>query len=74
MNRADIQALMKGIAPVVADLVLNGEAPWELGGGNVAWAAGGQFRYDRTIQDPDVIYDANATPCVDSPVRPASSP
>jgi iron complex outermembrane receptor protein len=51
----------------VADLVVNGEAPWELAGGNVAWAAGGQFRYDRTIQDPDDLYDANATPCVDSP-------
>ncbi len=51
----------------VADLVLNGQLPFELAGGNVAWAAGGQYRYDRTIQDPDVYYDANATPCVDSP-------
>jgi iron complex outermembrane receptor protein len=51
----------------VADLVFNGELPWELGGGTIAWAAGAQYRYDRTIQDPDVIYDANATPCVDSP-------
>ena len=51
----------------VADAVMNGELPWELGGGAIAWAAGGQFRYDRTIQDPDVLYDANATPCVDSP-------
>ncbi|MES3028776.1 MAG: TonB-dependent receptor [Pseudomonadota bacterium] len=51
----------------VADAVFNGELPWELPGGTIAWAAGGQFRYDRTIQDPDVFYDANATPCVDSP-------
>ncbi|WP_332764841.1 TonB-dependent receptor [Phenylobacterium sp.] len=51
----------------VADLVVNGETGIELGGGNIAWAAGAQFRYDRTIQDPDVFYDANATPCVDSP-------
>ncbi|MFN3511840.1 MAG: TonB-dependent receptor domain-containing protein [Phenylobacterium sp.] len=51
----------------VADLVLNGELPWELGGGAVKWAAGAQYRYDRVIQDPDVFYDANATPCVDSP-------
>jgi iron complex outermembrane receptor protein len=50
----------------VADVVFNGELPWDLGGGAIAWAAGGQYRYDRTIQDPDVIYDANATPCVDS--------
>lgn len=51
----------------VADLVLNGELPIELGGGAVRWAAGAQFRYDRTIQDPEALYDANATPCVDSP-------
>jgi iron complex outermembrane receptor protein len=51
----------------VADAVFNGELPWELGGGAIAWAAGAQYRYDRTIQDPDVLYDANATPCVDSP-------
>ncbi|WP_309646386.1 TonB-dependent receptor [Phenylobacterium sp.] len=51
----------------VADLVVNGQTGIELGGGNIAWAAGAQFRYDRTIQDPDVYYDANATPCVDSP-------
>ena len=58
----------------VADLVLNGELPIELPGGNVAWAAGGQFRYDRTIQDPDALYDANATPCVDSPPFGDGSP
>ena len=51
----------------VADLILNGELPWELPGGNIHWALGGQYRYDRTIQDPDIYYDANATPCVDSP-------
>jgi len=53
----------------VADLVLNGQLPWELGwgGGPISWAWGAQYRYDRTIQDPDVLYDANATPCVDSP-------
>jgi iron complex outermembrane receptor protein len=50
----------------VADVVFNGELPWDMGGGNIAWAAGAQYRYDRTIQDPDVYYDANATPCVDS--------
>jgi Outer membrane receptor for ferrienterochelin and colicins len=49
--------------------VLNGQLPWELGwgGGPISWAWGAQYRYDRTIQDPDVLYDANATPCVDSP-------
>ena len=51
----------------VADLVFNGQTEWKLWGkDNIAWAAGAQFRYDRTQQTPDVLYDANATPCVDS--------
>lgn len=59
----------------VADAVFNGELPFfELGGGAISWAAGGQYRYDRTIQDPDVFYDANATPCVDSPPYGDGSP
>ena len=51
----------------VADLVLNGQTEVELPGGALAWAAGAQFRYDRTQQSPDAIYDATLTPCVDSP-------
>ncbi len=58
----------------VADLVFNGELPWELGGGAIAWAWGAQYRYDRTVQNPDVLYDANATPCVDSPPFGDGSP
>jgi iron complex outermembrane receptor protein len=51
----------------VADIVFNGESPFKLwGSDNISWAAGGQFRYDRQVQDPDTAYDANATPCVDS--------
>jgi iron complex outermembrane receptor protein len=51
----------------VADLIFNGESSFKLwGSDNISWAAGAQFRYDRRIQDPDVVYDANATPCVDS--------
>jgi outer membrane receptor protein involved in Fe transport len=34
------------------DAVLNGEAPWQLGGGNVAWAAGVQWRYHNLDFDP----------------------
>ena len=51
----------------VADLILNGETEIHLRSDKaVAWAAGAQFRYDRNEQRPDVLYDANATPCVDS--------
>ncbi|WP_374453768.1 TonB-dependent receptor domain-containing protein [Phenylobacterium sp.] len=50
----------------VADIVLNGELPWELGGGAVKWAAGAQYRYDQYKQNPEVLHDVNATPCVDS--------
>jgi iron complex outermembrane receptor protein len=51
----------------VADAVMNGELPLELGGGPIRWALGGQYRYDRTIQNPDTLHDVDATPCVDSP-------
>ncbi len=50
----------------VADIVLNGDLPWELGGGAVKWAAGAQYRYDQYKQNPEVLHDVNATPCVDS--------
>ena len=52
----------------VTDLVLNGQTGIHLFGASdpVAWAVGTQYRYDRTVQTPDVLYDANATPCVDS--------
>ncbi|MDO8409697.1 MAG: TonB-dependent receptor [Phenylobacterium sp.] len=53
---------------LVADLIFSGETPWTLwADDNIAWAAGAQYRYDRDIRDPDAFYDANATPCVDSP-------
>ncbi|HEX5380113.1 MAG TPA: TonB-dependent receptor [Phenylobacterium sp.] len=59
----------------VADLIVNGDTGWKLWGEDtVAWAAGAQFRYDRTQQTPDVAYDANATPCVDSPPFGDGSP
>ena len=59
----------------VADVIFNGETDFKLwASDNIAWAAGGQFRYDRRVQDPDVAYDANATPCVDSPPFGDGSP
>ena len=51
----------------VADFVVSGVTPWKLfSEDTVKWAAGAQYRYDRTQQTPDATYDANATPCVDS--------
>jgi iron complex outermembrane receptor protein len=51
----------------VADLILNGEVPVELGGGTVKWAGGAQYRHDRVRQNPERLHEVNATPCVDSP-------
>jgi iron complex outermembrane receptor protein len=51
-----------------ADAIFNGKLPWNLWAKNdqIAWAGGLQYRYDRVINKPDAVYDANATPCVDS--------
>jgi iron complex outermembrane receptor protein len=52
----------------VADLIFNGDTGIKLWGeDSIAWAAGGQYRWDRYIENPDTLYDATATPCVDSP-------
>jgi iron complex outermembrane receptor protein len=50
---------------VVADLVFNGELPIELGGGAIGWAAGGQFRWDRSQFNRNPEADIATTPCVD---------
>ncbi|WP_337188142.1 TonB-dependent receptor [Phenylobacterium sp.] len=50
----------------VADAVLSGEAPIQLSGGAVAWAVGGQLRYDRSQQTPGGFADRSRYPCVDS--------
>ncbi|MFL5296825.1 MAG: TonB-dependent receptor domain-containing protein [Phenylobacterium sp.] len=50
-----------------ADLVFNGKTGITLPGGEIAWALGGQWRYDRYKVDADPNYDIAATPCVDSP-------
>ncbi len=52
----------------VVDGILHGDAPFKLWGSQpVQWAVGTQYRYDRTVQNPDSLYNANSTPCVDSP-------
>ncbi|MBS0409885.1 MAG: TonB-dependent receptor [Proteobacteria bacterium] len=52
----------------VIDGVVHGDAPFKLWGAQpVQWAVGAQYRYDRIVQNPDALYNANSTPCVDSP-------
>jgi len=48
------------------DAVLNGEAPWQLSGGNVAWAGGIQWRYHNLDFDPTGDNRA-ATPTAPNP-------
>jgi iron complex outermembrane receptor protein len=51
---------------VVGDLVFNGKLPFELGGGPVGWAIGGQVREIGDVNDMNDLADIDRTPCVDS--------
>ena len=51
---------------LVADAVVNGETKIALPGGNIAWAAGMQWRFERNVDDWSDLGDVQATPCVDS--------
>ncbi|WP_394763260.1 TonB-dependent receptor plug domain-containing protein [Phenylobacterium sp.] len=51
---------------LVADAVLSGETHIALPGGNIAWAAGVQYRFDHNLDDWENLGDVQATPCVDS--------
>ncbi|OZA13779.1 MAG: hypothetical protein B7Y02_05500 [Rhodobacterales bacterium 17-64-5] len=51
---------------LVFDAVINKETSIALGGGNIAWAAGAQYRYNRNLDDWSDLGDVQATPCVDS--------
>jgi len=57
----------------VADLVFNGETGIELGGGNVAWALGGQFRRGFFTSDYNNLSDRAVTPCIDTPISGATN-
>jgi len=53
----------------VVDAVFNGELPGiELGGGNVGWAFGGQYRKQWYQAEYDAFSDLTVTPCIDTPV------
>jgi iron complex outermembrane recepter protein len=51
----------------VGEVVFNGRLPFALPGGEIGWAAGAQWRYDRLQVNVPDFYDINAAPCVDSP-------
>jgi iron complex outermembrane receptor protein len=50
----------------VVENVFNGELPIHLPGGDIGWAVGAQWRYDRIQVNVPDFYDINAAPCVDS--------
>ena len=52
---------------LVADVVFSGETGIALPGGNVAWAAGGQYRYSRELRKYGAFFNANENPCPDRP-------
>ncbi len=51
----------------VVDAVFDGETGWELGGGNVAWAFGGQYRRDTYETEEAGFYDTDLYPCLATP-------
>jgi iron complex outermembrane receptor protein len=51
---------------LVADLVFNGKTGLTLPGGEVAWALGSQWRYDRTQLTFGAFNNYQINPCVDS--------
>ena len=52
---------------LVADAVFSGETGIELGGGPVAWALGGQYRYARELRKYGAFFNADENPCPDRP-------
>lgn len=51
----------------VIDAVFDGELDWELGGGNVGWALGGQYRRDRYETIESGFYNTDLNPCLTTP-------
>jgi iron complex outermembrane receptor protein len=52
---------------LVADLVFDGETTFELWGGKVGWALGGQYRTDTYKTAVGDLYNTDKTPCVATP-------
>ncbi len=57
----------------VWDAVLNGKTGIELAGGDVAWAAGVQFRRDGFESEYNDLSDIDASPCIDTPINGTGS-
>jgi iron complex outermembrane recepter protein len=51
---------------LVVDAVLSGQTGWALGGGNVGWAFGAQYRDNGLKTELDDLGNLAVTPCVDS--------
>ncbi len=50
----------------VAEAVFSGKAPITLPGGDVQWAAGTQYRYNRDVVTYGDLFNNKSNPCVDS--------
>jgi iron complex outermembrane recepter protein len=53
---------------LVGDLVLNGELGLALGGGNIGWAIGGQYRDEGFQREPNDLTNIDVNPCVNTPL------
>lgn len=53
----------------VVDAVLNGQLPFGFSAGDIAWAAGAQFREETLERDPNDLTDVTMNPCVDTLVN-----
>lgn len=51
---------------VVVDAVLNGQTGWSMGGGNVAWALGAQYRENTRKTELNDLSNLAITPCPNS--------
>lgn len=51
---------------IVVDAILNGQTGWSMGGGNVAWALGAQYRETGRETQLDDLTNLAITPCPDA--------
>ena len=58
---------------LTADVVFNGELPIDFGAGQLAWAAGAQYRWSGIERQNSDYTNIAVSPCTDSPVNPAAT-
>jgi iron complex outermembrane receptor protein len=56
-----------------ADLVFNGELPIDFGAGQLAWAAGAQYRWNGVERQNNDQTNIAVSPCPDSSINPAAT-